>query len=138
MVYAGLSALTAALVAILGKMGLQSVNPTIATTLRGVIMAVFLLVVTTTTGAWRGFSWAQLSQKDGVLLILAALAGASSWLFYFLALKTGDATRVAAIDRLSIVGVVLLAAIILGDALNLRSLAGAILIAAGTILVVFH
>lgn len=135
-IFAFLSAVTAAFVAIFGKLGLKGVDATLATTLRGIIMALFLITITTATEAWRGFSFSHLGQKDWIYLVLASLAGALSWLFYFLALKTGDATRVAAIDRTSVIIVIALAALMLGQALTVKSVAGAILIALGAVLIV--
>ena len=138
LVFAALSSVTAAFVAIFGKMGLKGIDPTLGTTLRGLIMVVFLLLITTATGAWRGFSFANFERKDWLFLLLASLCGALSWLFYFIALKTGDATRVAAIDRTSIIFVIVLAAFFLGESLTIKSIAGAILIATGTFLVVLR
>lgn len=134
-IYAVFSAVTAALVAIFGKMGLKGVDPVLATTLRGVIMALFLFVVTWGSGAWKNLTWSQITGRDWSLITAAAVAGALSWLFYFLALKDGDATRVAAIDRTSIVLVVLLAAGVLGEQLTVRSVGGAVLVAVGALLI---
>lgn len=134
--FAALSSITAAGVAIFGKMGLKGIDPILATTLRGTIMAFFFLSITAVSGAWKGFSFSHLAQKDWVFLLLASASGALSWLFYFIALKTGDATRVAAIDRTSLVFVVLLAALFLGETLTARSIAGAALVALGAFLIV--
>ncbi len=135
-IFAALSSITAAGVAIFGKMGLKDIDPTLATTLRGTIMAFFLISITAMSGAWKGFSFSDLNQKDWTFLLLASVSGALSWLFYFVALKTGDATRVAAIDRTSLVFVVLLAALFLGESLSARSLTGAALVALGAFLIV--
>jgi transporter family protein len=69
-------------------------------------------------------------------IIFSGIAGALSWLFYFFALKYGPATGVAALDRLSVVFVVILAAMFLGEALTIKSLAGLILLIIGAILLV--
>lgn len=138
MLFAALSSITAAGVAIFGKMGLKGVDPTLATTLRGTIMALILLSFTAASGAWKGFSFSHFGQKDWIFLILASVSGALSWLFYFVALKTGDATRVAAIDRTSVILVILLAAVVLGESLTWRSAAGAALIALGAFLIVLR
>ena len=71
-----------------------------------------------------------------MFIVLAAIAGAASWLFYFEALAKGPATGVVAIDRLSIVFVVFLSALILGEALTVKSIAGAALIIGGAYLLV--
>lgn len=132
--YALLSAAFAAGVAIVGKLGLKTLDSTLATTIRSVIMAVFLLIVSLFLRKFRGFSWHDLSGKDWSLIVLAGIFGAMSWLFYFFALKHGPATPVAAIDRLSLVFVFVLAIIFLGEPFTLKSAAGAVLMVAGAIL----
>jgi len=133
--YAFLSAFSAALVAIFGKLGLKTIDSTLATTIRGIIMAVFLFLVSLTLKKFNGFHFSNLSNKDWILISLSAIAGALSWLFYFLALKYGTASKVVAIDRLSIVFVVIMAAIFLSEGLTWRSILGAVLMAAGAILI---
>lgn len=137
-VFAFLSAFTAALVAIFAKLGLREVDPTLATALRSVIMAVFLIVMAWMLGKFNGFSLHALSGKEWVLLTLAGIAGALSWLFYFFALRDGTASAVVAIDRLSIVLVVLvvlLAAMFLAETLSWRSVLGSILMVCGAVLI---
>jgi transporter family protein len=134
-IFALLSALTAALVAIFGKLGLKSIDSTLGTTIRSIVMATFLILTSLFLGKWKHFTWGSLSGKDWWLIVLAGLAGALSWLFYFFALKSGEATKVVALDRLSIVFVVLLAAIFLSEGLTWKSLAGAALMVSGAILI---
>ncbi|MEK9167941.1 MAG: EamA family transporter [Patescibacteria group bacterium] len=133
--YAFLSALTAALVAIFAKLGLKDVDSTLATTIRAIIMAVFLVLVSIAFKKFNGFSFTDLAAKEWMLITLAGIAGALSWLFYFLAIKTGTATGVVAVDRLSVVFVVVLAALFLGEALTWQSILGAFLIFGGAILI---
>jgi len=130
------SALTASLVAIFGKLGLKNVDPTIATTIRSLIMAVFLVIVSLFLKKFENFSLNLLTSKDWLLIILAGISGALSWLFYFWALKFGPASHVAVIDRLSLVFVILLSALILGEFFNLKVFVGMILIVLGAILIV--
>jgi transporter family protein len=132
-----LSALTASLVAIFGKLGLKNIDPTIATTIRSLIMAGFLVIVSLFLKKFENFSLNLFTSKDWLLIILAGISGALSWLFYFWALKFGPASHVAVIDRLSLVFVILLSALILGETLNLKVILGAILIIIGAILVVW-
>ena len=120
--FAFLSAFTAALVAIFAKLGLREVDATLATTLRSLIMAVFLVGAAWALGKFDGFSMNALSGREWGLLALAGIAGALSWLFYFFALRDGSASAVVAIDRLSIVFVVLLAAVFLAEAEQRRML----------------
>jgi len=131
-----LSALTASLVAIFGKLGLKNIDPTLATTIRSLIMAVFLIVVSLFLKKFENFSLNLLSSKDWLLIILAGISGAISWLFYFWALKFGPASHVAVIDRLSLVFVIILSALILGEVFNLKTFIGMILIVIGAILIV--
>lgn len=133
--YAFLSAFTAALVAIFAKLGLKEIDSTLATTIRAIIMAVFLVLVSIAFKKFNGFSFGDLAGREWVLITFAGIAGALSWLFYFLAIKTGTASGVVAIDRLSVVFVVLLAAFFLGEALTWQSVFGALLITVGAILI---
>lgn len=133
--YAFLAAISAALVAIFGKLGLKNIDSTLATTIRSLVMALFLLLVSISFGKWRGFTWESIQQRDWWLIVLAGIAGALSWLFYFYALKIGVATKVAAIDRLSIVFVVLLAGIFLSEGFGWKSILGSLMMAAGAILI---
>lgn len=133
--YALLSALTAALVAIFGKLGLKTIDSTLATTVRAIIMAGFLVVVAAVMGKFQGFSLSSFSNRDWTLIALSGVAGATSWLFYFLALKMGLASHVAAVDRLSIIFVVLLAALFVGEALSWKSLVGSLLVVVGVLFI---
>jgi bacterial/archaeal transporter family protein len=133
--YALLSAFAAALVAIFAKLGLQDIDPTLATTLRSLIMALFLVAITMALGKFEHFALSVYSARQWSLIILAGIAGAVSWLFYFLALRDGDASAVAAIDRLSLVFVVGLAILFLGEKLSAQVVIGAFLMALGAILI---
>lgn len=134
--YAFLAAFSAALVAIFAKLGLQNVDPTLATTLRAMIMAMFLLIVSLLLGKFNGFTISgSVSLKEWILLSLAGVAGALSWLFYFYALKQGSATAVVAIDRLSIVFVIVLAALFLQEAVTWRTLTGILLMVSGALFI---
>lgn len=128
-----LSALFASLVAIFGKLGLQGVDATAATAVRAAIMAVTLASVAAASGhlgAVRGFGGAA-----WWLVVASGVAGALSWLCYFLALQAGDAAAVAALDRLSLVFTVVLAALVLGESLTLTRAVGAALVVLGVFLI---
>lgn len=135
LLYAFLSAIMAALVAIFAKLGLKELDSTLATTIRAIIMALFLVLVSFFLHKFNGFSIANLSSKEWLLIALAGIAGALSWLFYFFALKTGFATEVVAIDRLSIVFVVILAALFLGEGFGWKVVLGALFMTLGAILI---
>ncbi len=128
-----LSALFAALVAVFGKMGLRGMDSTLATTLRAAIMFVFLVAVTSVSGKFSGVTGT--SSKDWLLLALAGVAGALSWLFYFWALKLGKVSQVAPIDRLSLVFAVIVAVIFLGESISWKTGVGALLMSIGAVLI---
>ncbi len=133
--YAFLSAICAALVAILGKLGLKGVDSTLATTIRSLVMAGFLVVTSFFLNKFEGFTFTSIKSKDWILIVLAGIVGALSWLFYFFALKIGLATKVVAIDRLSIILVVLLSALFLGETFGWKTALGAVLMVGGAILI---
>jgi transporter family protein len=98
-------------------------------------MAGFLLAVCWLSGRFADFTVANLGGKEWGLLVLAGVAGALSWLFYFLALRDGLASAVVAIDRLSIVFVILLAALFLSEMLTWRTVTGSFLMICGATLI---
>jgi len=122
-------------VAIVGKLGLKNLDSTLATTIRSVIMALFLLVVSLSLRKFRHFDWQTLSQRDWLLIVFAGIFGALSWLFYFFALKHGPATPVVAIDRLSLVFVFVMTILFLGESFYLKALVGVLLMVAGAIMI---
>lgn len=131
-IYAIFSAVFAALVAIFGKIGVKNVDSTLATSVRAVVMAVFLVLVSLVLGKWNLIS--SINNKAFLFIIFSGLAGALSWLFYFFALKNGPASGVAALDRLSVVFVLILALLFLGEHLTWRNGLGAVLLTIGAIL----
>ena len=135
LLYAFISAITAALVAVFGKIGLKNVDPTLATAVRSIIMAGFLVITSFFLRKFQGFSLDSFSSRDWLWIILSAVAGALSWLFYFVALKTGLASKVVVIDRLSLIFVLVLAAVFLGESLGWKSVLGGTLMVAGAILI---
>ena len=131
-VYAILSALFAALTAIFAKMGVKDVNSDLATAIRTSV----ILVLT-----WGIVLFGQhvseireVSKNTWIFLVLSGLATGLSWLFYFKTIQLGDVSRVAPIDKLSVVITILLAFIFLHEQVNLRVVIGALLITAGSVL----
>ncbi len=135
--YAAGSAVAAACVAIFGKIGLKEIDPTLATIIRGVIMAVILVLAGFVFRKFEGFDPATVSGKAWMFVFLSALAGASSWILYFVALKTGPVSAVAVLDKMSVVLVIVFAALFLGEALTIKSVLGILLTIAGTLLILF-
>lgn len=137
MLYAAGSAVAAALVSIFGKIGLREVDPTLATIVRGVVMGLLLVIA---GFALRKFNAPALSAIHGrawVFILLSAAAGAASWVLYFTALKLGPAGGVAVIDKMSVVLIIIIAALAFGEVFTLRSAAGVILTIAGAALIIF-
>ncbi len=132
-VFGILSAVSAALVAIFGKIGIANVDSTLATTVRALVMAVFLFLVSVLLGKFRLL--AGITNQALLFIVLSGLAGALSWLFYFYALKLGPASGVVALDRLSVVFAIVLAFLFLSESLTWRTGVGAALITLGAILV---
>lgn len=131
-IYALLSAVFAALVAIFGKIGLKNIDSTLATTIRSVVMALFLIITAFSLGKFNFLN--TIDNKALIFIILSGVSGAISWLFYFLAIKIGPVTAVAAIDRTSIVFVFVLSVLFLSESLTVLKSIGAIAIVVGAIL----
>ena len=132
-VYAFLAALFAAAVAVFGKIGVTGIDPTAATAVRSVVMTIFLAGATVALG--KVSLLRQVSGRELLYVVLSGVAGALSWLFYFWALRSGPATGVAAIDRLSVVLVLILAAVFLQEPWSWRTATGALLVTAGAVLI---
>ncbi len=133
--YALFSALFAALVAILAKIGLAGIDSNLATAIRTVV----ILLLT-----WGIVFWSvplsnlkTLSPTNWTFLILSGLATGMSWLFYFKAIQIGPVSRVAPIDKLSVVLTILLSFVILKEAVSWQVLCGGGLILAGSLLMLW-
>ncbi|AFI91189.1 EamA family transporter [Pectobacterium parmentieri] len=135
LIYALLSAVCAAMVAIFGKIGLQNLDANTATAIRAVIMALFLVGVVVAQGKLVLVGEVIANKKALLFIVLSGVAGALSWLFYFVALKNGNVAQVAPIDKLSVVFAVVLAVILLGEKISLMAGAGVALISVGALLV---
>jgi len=131
--YALLSALFAGLVAIFGKVGVRDIDSTLATAARSVIMA--LALVTLVLARSNTINLREISPRAWIFITLAGIAGAASWLCYFRALQLGDASRVAPIDRLSVLVVVVFATLFLGEKLSAGVAFGALLVVVGSIFI---
>ena len=134
-IYALLSAVFAALTAILAKLGVKGVDSNVATAVRtGVVLVLAwgLVALQGNLGAVTAISRSSLG-----VLVLSGLATGLSWLFYFRALQLGPASLVSAVDKLSLALVLVLAVVFLKEQLSLRAAAGCGLILLGTALVVW-
>ena len=135
LIYALLSAITAAAVAILGKIGLQQLDANTATAIRAVVMAIFLVGVVVVQGKLNLVNTFLNDKKALLIIALSGIAGALSWLFYFMAIKEGKVSQVAPIDKLSVVFAVVFAVILFGEKISLLAGVGVAMIAVGAILV---
>jgi bacterial/archaeal transporter family protein len=138
LVYALLSAIFAALVAIFAKIGLKEVDANTATMIRAFIMFVFLFIVVSFQGKLGLISGFFSDKKIVYFIILSGIAGALSWLFYFLALKKGSVIKVVSIDRLSIVFATVFALVFLNEKLSFKNAMGVLLIVVGAIVIAFE
>ena len=133
-VFALLSAVFAALTSVLAKVGIDGVNSNLATALRTcvVLAMAWLMVFITHTKSGIG----SIGRKSWVFLILSGLATGASWLCYYKAIQMGSVSKVAPIDKLSVVITLILAVIFLHEDFTVKSAIGAVLITAGTVLMV--
>ncbi|MDD5254286.1 MAG: EamA family transporter [Candidatus Nanoarchaeia archaeon] len=134
-IFALLSALTASLVAIFGKIGLQGIDTNTATAIRAIIMALFLIGLIVIQGKLTEINSIFANSKALFYIILSGIVGALSWLFYFIALKSAKVSQVVPIDRLSIVFALIFALLFLGETISLKAGIGAALVVAGGILI---
>jgi transporter family protein len=131
LVWSLLSAVFAALTALLAKIGVKGVDSNLATAVRTSVVVVFTWLLAMLTGGPIRFH--TFTPRTWLFLTLSGLATGLSWLCYFRALQIGEASRVAPIDKLSVVFVIVLAALFLGERLTWGKGIGVLLIAAGAI-----
>lgn len=131
--YAAGSAVFAALQSILGKVGVQDMDSTLATALRTVVVLIFAWVIV--LGKKEGGDWKKMTRRDALLLVLSGITTGASWLCYYRALQTGRASVVVPIDKCSILFAVALSAIFLKEKQTRRSLLALTLVVAGTFMI---
>lgn len=133
--FALLSAIFAALVSILAKKGLEGINSNLATAIRTFVVLLAAWGIVFLTGKHKEIP--NLTGKNWRFLIYSGLATGASWLFYFKALQLGEVSKVAPIDKLSVVFTMILAFIFLGETVSVKTIIGGLLIASGTLVLVF-
>lgn len=131
--YAAGSAVFAALQSILGKVGVQDMDSTLATALRTVVVLIFAWAIV--LGKKEGGDWKKMTRRDAVLLVLSGITTGASWLCYYRALQTGRASVVVPIDKCSMLFAVALSAIFLKEKQTRRSLLALALVVAGTLMI---
>ena len=129
--WAVLSAIFAAATALLSKAGVSHVDPNLATAIRTTVVVAFAWMIAIALGGHHEV--ATVDKRSWVLLCLSGLATGLSWICYFRALSMGEASKVAPIDKLSVVLVILLAWPMLGERLTPAKIAGGMLITAGAV-----
>lgn len=133
-VYALLAALFAALTAIFAKIGVKDIDSNLATAIRTTVILLLTWGIVIFSNV---FSQVRtISKSTWLFLILSGIATGLSWLFYFKALQTGDVSRVAPIDKISVVFTIILAFIFLKEPVSPKVIAGAILITLGGVLMI--
>ncbi|MDO1444906.1 EamA family transporter [Rhodocytophaga aerolata] len=133
-IYSILSAFFAALTAILAKIGMKGIDSDLATAFRTIV--VLLLAWSIVVFKGNGNTIWQLSQNNLLFLTLSGIATGLSWIFYFKALQIGKVSQVAPVDKLSVAIAILLSVVILKETLTVKAAIGAILIIAGTIILI--
>jgi len=131
LIWALLAAAFAAATALLAKVGVSGVDPNLATAVRTSVVVIFTWIIAVSLGAHGGL--VHIDRRSWLFLALSGVATGLSWICYFHALSVGPVSKVAPIDKLSVVLVILLAWPLLGEALTARKLIGGILIATGAI-----
>jgi len=133
--YALLSAFFAALTAIFAKIGIHGVNSHLATAIRTVVILFITWGLVFASG--HAGELRSLNRQNWLFLLLSGIATGASWLFYFRALQIGDASKVAPIDKLSIVLTVILSFVILGEPVSAKVIVATLLIATGTLVMIW-
>jgi transporter family protein len=132
--YALLSALFASLTAIFAKVGITGVNSNLATAIRTIIILMVAWGIVLARGEAKGIT--TLSKQNIIFLIISGIATGLSWIFYFKALQVGKVSQVAPVDKLSVALTIILSVLFLGEALTWKAAVGALLIIAGTVVMI--
>ncbi len=133
-VWACLSALFAGLTAVLAKVGVQGVDSNLATAIRTVVVLILAWAIVLARGVPR---WHEVSTRAWVFLVLSGLATGASWLCYFRALQLGQVSRVAPVDKLSVVIAMVLGVLFLHEWLTWREWLGGALILTGAVVLAY-
>jgi transporter family protein len=133
--YALLSAFFAALTAVLAKVGVKNISGNLATAIRTSVVLLLAWGIVFFSGHLKDLR--EVSKAGFVFLVLSGIATGLSWIFYFKALETGDVSKVAPVDKLSIVFMMALAFVFLKEPVDIKTVAGGILILIGTIVLIW-
>lgn len=133
-IYALLSALFASITSILAKLGMENINSNLATAIRTVVVLIMAWGIVFITGAQSGIG--DISKRGMLFLVLSGFATGASWLFYYKAIQIGEVSKVVPIDKFSVVITMVLAFIILKEAVTIKTVIGGILITLGTFVLI--
>ena len=133
-VYAVGSALFAALTSILAKVGIENVNSNLATAVRTVVVLILAWSIVFFTGANTGIK--NITQRSLLFLVLSGITTGLSWLFYYKAIQIGPVSKVAPIDKFSVVITIFLAFAFLHEKIDMKTILGGVLITAGTFVLI--
>ena len=133
-IYALLSAVFASLTSILAKVGMDNINSNLATAIRTIVVLIMAWGMVWGTGVQKQI--ADISSKSRIFLILSGIATGLSWLCYYYAIQKGPVSKVAPIDKISVVITMFLAFIFLKEQVELKTIIGGILITAGTVVMI--
>lgn len=133
-IYALLSAFFAALTAIFAKIGISNVNTNLATAIRTVVILVVAWGIVLSRSEQKGL--ATLSKHNLLFLVISGIATGLSWIFYFKAMQVGKVSQVAPVDKLSVALTIILSVVFLKEVLTVKMVIGALLIIAGTIVLI--
>ena len=132
--YALLSAFFAALTAVLAKVGIKGVDTDLATAIRTSVILLITWGIAYFRAGTTGFD--TLTKTNLLFLLLSGIATGLSWVFYFKALQLGKVSQVAPVDKLSVALAIILSVIFLGESLTWKEAVGALLIVAGTVILI--
>ena len=135
LVFAILSSVFAALPSILAKVGINGVSSNLATAIRTVVVLIMAWGMVFLTNTQNEI--AEIGRKSWIFLILSGMATGSSWLCYYKALQMADVSKVAPIDKLSIVITIIMAFLFLHEQMTFKTVIACLLISAGTLVLVF-
>ena len=134
-IYALLGAIMASVGTIFAKLGLKGVDANLLTAIRGIVMAIIVSIAALSFGKLSVTAIQTLAPKQWLFVILSALGGALSWIFFYQALAVGPTVAVTVIDKLSIVFTAILAIIVLAEGVTFQTGLGLVLVFLGTLLV---
>ena len=133
--YALLSALFAAATTILAKVGVKGISGNVATAVRTVVILFIAWGLVLFSGQVKEVK--EISRANLIFLVLSGIATGLSWIFYFKALETGDVSKVAPVDKLSVAFAIGLSILILKEPVDLKTILGALMIVGGTIVIIW-